>query len=54
MKNETKILGVPPTWVPIHPIIDALPAYGLRKIFEVYFFLQILLGQGLTAGAVKE
>jgi hypothetical protein len=31
-----------------------IPAYGLRKIFEVYFFLQILLGQGLTAGAVKE
>jgi len=31
-----------------------IPGYGLRKIFEVYFFLQILLGQGLTAGTVKE
>lgn len=54
MKNETKILGVPPTWVPIHPIIDAYTGIWLRKIFEVSFFLQILLGQGLTAGAVKE
>jgi len=33
MKNETKILGVPPIGVPIHPIIDAYIGIWVKKNF---------------------
>jgi hypothetical protein len=33
MKNETKILGVSPPWVPIHPIIDAYAGIWVKIKF---------------------
>ncbi len=48
MKNEIKILGVPPTEVPIHPIIDAYTGIWVKKNFCSLLFPADPAGAGIN------